>query len=46
MNNVRLDTQSHAAEMQGSLAAKASCADVEARVERGEMERQLQRRPD
>ena len=46
VSNARLDAQSHAAEVQGSLAAKASCADVEACVERGEMERQLQRRPE
>ena len=46
MSNARLDAHSHAAEVQGSLAAKASCADVEACVERGEMERQLQRRPE
>ena len=46
MSNARLEVQAQAAEVQGALAAKASCADMEARVERGEMERQLQRRPE
>jgi hypothetical protein len=46
VSHARLEAQSHVTEVQGALAAKASCADVESRVERGEMERQLQRRPD
>jgi len=46
VSSARLDVQAHAAEVHGCLAGKASLADVEARVERGEMERQLQRRPE
>ena len=46
MSGVRLELQSHAADVQGWLAAKAGVADVQARPERSEVERQLQRRPE
>lgn len=42
----RGELQAHAADVQGWLAAKASAAELQARPDRAEFERQLERRPE